>query len=249
MNAVYRYFPWAILTILAIYFLLTPETEALTQQPLFEGLKKVIVLDPGHGGDDPGAAGPDGTTEKAVALKTAQMIATELGREYKVVLTRTDDYRVDIENRPAVANHQKADLFISLHTGGSFVHSTAGVTIFFYQNESDPYLTRQESILPPGRDPQAPIPWDRVQDQYLEDSRILAKIIKAQIDKLNSIKQCSLEGAPLVVLKSANMPAILIELGYLTNPAEEKNLRNADYLRKIAREISIGIEEFFAQKQ
>jgi N-acetylmuramoyl-L-alanine amidase len=246
-KAVCPIFLRALFIIFGFYILLAVAAEAVAKQPLVEANKVIIVLDPGHGGNDSGAVGPDGTTEKAVALILAQMIATELAREYTVVFTRLDDYQVEIEKRPAVANHQKADLFISIHTGGSFVHSTTGATLYYYQHDSDRFLSRVQSSPPPAEDPHAPILWNLAQYPYLEDSRVLAKMIKAQIDNLNSIKPCRLEGAPLAVLKGANMPAILIEVGYLTNPAEEKTLRNTSYLLQIAAAISKGIEDFLSR--
>lgn len=247
-KAIYPIFLRALFIIFGFYILLALAAEAVAKQPLVEADKVIIVLDPGHGGSDSGAVGPDGTTEKAVALTLAQMIATELAREYTVVFTRLDDYQVEIEKRPAVANHQKADLFISIHTGGSFVHSTTGTTLYYYQHDSDRFLSRLQSSPPPAEDPPAPILWNLAQYPYLEDSRVLAEIIKAQIDNLNLIKPCRLEGAPLAVLKGANMPAILIEVGYLTNPAEEKTLRNTSHLLKIAAAIGRGVQDFLAQK-
>jgi N-acetylmuramoyl-L-alanine amidase len=106
-----------------------------------------------------------------------------------------------------------------------------------------------ESGPQPAQEPHAPIPWDLAQHPYREDSQILAKMTKAQIDKLNPMKPCRLQGAPLAVLKGANMPAIAIEVGYLTNPAEEKNLRNSTYVLQFARAITRGVQDFLAQRQ
>ena len=89
--------------------------------------------------------------------------------------------------------------------------------------------------------------WDRVQNRYLERSRILARVISSRLGALNSAKSIRIQGAPLTVLKGAHMPAILIEVGYLTNPAEEKNLRNNRFLTDVAAEISRGIEDFLSR--
>jgi N-acetylmuramoyl-L-alanine amidase len=217
---------------------------AVAKQPLFDAYRRIIVLDPGHGGRESGARGADGTTEKSVALKLAQLIAAELQRDYKVTLTRTDDYHLDLDNRTALANHLKADVFVSLHTGGSFVYSTAGPVLYYYQNVSKPHSSREENPALQGENKNMSIPWHRVQSSYLERSRILARMISSRLSTLNSIKTIRVQGAPLAVLQGAQMPAILIEAGYLTNPAEEKNLRNNRFLADLAAEISKGIKDF-----
>ena len=126
-----------LLGILILGSLSTGAIPAAAKRPLFDAYKRIIVLDPGHGGRESGARGADGTTEKAVALELAQLIAAELQHDYKVTLTRTDDYHVDLDNRTALANHLKADVFVSLHAAGRFVYSTAGPTIFYYQDASN----------------------------------------------------------------------------------------------------------------
>jgi N-acetylmuramoyl-L-alanine amidase len=238
-----------VLFILAGFsILISLSVQAIAEQALLETKKGAIVLDPGHGGSDSGAVGPAGTTEKAVALTMAQMIAAELAGEFTVEFTRLDDYQVEIEKRTAIANHQKADLFISIHAGGSFIPSATGPILYYHQNISDPYLSRWENDPLSTKDPQAPIPWDLAQYPHLDDSRLLATRIKARIDETNPIKPCRLQGAPLALLKGANMPAILIEIGYLTNPSEEKNLQNPSYLMQIAKAIASGVQDFLSQK-
>jgi N-acetylmuramoyl-L-alanine amidase len=217
------------------------------KQPLFDTYRRMIVLDPGHGGREIGARGADGTLEKAVAMELAQLIAAELQRDYKVTLTRTDDYYVDLDNRTALANHLKADLFVSLHTGGSFVYGTAGPIVYYYQIASKSSSTRWENPALQGENDNMPIPWDRLQDRYREKSRILAGMIRSRLSTMDSIKNSRVQGAPLAVLQGANMPAILIEVGYLTNPAEEKNFRSNRFLMNVAAEISKGIEDFLSQ--
>jgi len=236
-----------LLGILILCFLSSGALPAAAKQPLFDAYRRIIVLDPGHGGRESGTRGADGTTEKAVALKLAQLIAAELQRDYKVTLTRTDDYHVGLDHRTALANHLKADLFVSLHTGGSFVYSSAGPIIYYYQNASKLASNREANSALPDEGENIPIPWDRVQNSYTEKSRILAKMISSRLNTLNSIKNIRIQGAPLAVLQGAHMPAILIEAGYLTNPAEEKNLRNHRFLTDVAAEISRGIENFLTR--
>jgi N-acetylmuramoyl-L-alanine amidase len=162
-----------------------------------------------------------------------------------VTLTRTDDYHVDLDHRTALANHLKADLFVSLHTGGSFVYSSTGSIVYYYQSASKPSSNKEANSTLPDEGENIPIPWDRVQNSYTEKSRILAQIISSRLKIFKSIKNIRIQGAPLAVLMGAHMPAILIEAGYLTNPAEEKNLQNDRFLTALAVEISQGIEFFF----
>lgn len=238
-----------ILGILIIWSLSSGAIPADAKQPLFDAYRRMIVLDPGHGGSEVGARGADGTLEKAVAMELAQLIAAELQRDFKVALTRTDDYYVDLDNRTALANHLKADLFVSLHTGGSFVYGTAGSIVYYYQNASKSSSTRGENPTLRGENNNMPIPWDRLQDRYREKSRILAGMIRSRLSTINSIENSRVQGAPLTVLQGAHMPAILIEVGYLTNPAEEKNLRSSRFLMNVATEISKGIGDFLSRTE
>jgi N-acetylmuramoyl-L-alanine amidase len=208
----------------------------------------IIVLDPGHGGNDIGAQSVAEIQEKAVTLNMAQLIADKLGKDYKVVLTRTDDYWLDIPGRTAVANHQQADLFISLHAGGSFQHSAGGPGVFYYETASEPSLTVKRAGLDPLADPDSPVLWNHIQDKYLTSSKRLAKIIQARIFTITQDPDSTVQGAPLLVLKGADMPAILIELGYLTNPNESKALVDQNYLTLLAEAISKGIREYLLQK-
>ena len=220
--------------------------QASARQPLFDAFKSIIVIDPGHGGQDFGAKGPDGTLEKTVTLELARLIASELEPEFKVVLTRTDDYGVDLDNRTSMANHLKADIFISIHTGGSFVHSTTGTSIYYYQDFSQPDSGHNQPSSPADRTRNEPIFWKNVQISHLSKSRALARTIDEHLKGIPAI-QSRIEGSPLVVLQGAAMPAILIEVGYLTNPAEEKNLRDHRFLMDFAKQIRMGIEDFFSQ--
>jgi len=102
-----------------------------------------IAIDPGHGGDvDFGVKDPDGKLEKDMTLKLAEMIASDLGTRFNIILTRREDTELEIQERTAVANHFKADLFISIHAGGSFVHKTKGISICYF---TDTYQNTYEN--------------------------------------------------------------------------------------------------------
>ena len=221
---------------------------ALSQKLNLPKHKAIIVLDPGHGGNDTGAQSADGTEEKAVTLNMARMIATQLKDDYKVVLTRTDDYWLDIPSRTAMANHQNASLFISLHAGGSFLHSAGGISVFYYENPSESLLTDKKPALDSLAETDSPISWNHLQEKYLSSSKKLAETIQSQIFKITQDAESNIQGAALVVLMGADMPAILIELGYLTNPNESKALVDPDFLPLMADAISKGIKAFLSQK-
>lgn len=207
--------------------------------------KKIVVLDPGHGGHDNGARGPEGIMEKAVTLSLARRIVAELEDVYKVVLTRTDDYGMKIFERTAAANHLKADLFISLHTGGSFLHKTSGISIFYFDEISITDQEKRPALSKPDKNIPAPIAWHTIQIKHKKTSRALAETIREHLeDQTGSLKR-PVQTALLMVLEGADMPAVLIEIGYLTNPAEEKKLADPDYLSDLAKDIRNGIIDFF----
>ncbi len=222
--------------------------QAIAKQRLFEAFKHIIVIDPGHGGQDSGARGPDDTLEKTITLELARLIAAKLEPEFKVVLTRTDDYGMDLDNRTSVANHLKADIFISIHTGGSFIHSTTGTSIYYYKTSSGPGAAKDPAPSSANKKPNTPILWKNIQISHVAGSRVLAGMIDDRLKAITAV-QSRIERAPLVVLQGAAMPAVLIEVGYLTNPAEEKNLRDQGFLMDMAEQIRLGIEDFIAQNE
>jgi len=238
----------AVLVLVMVFVLIESAPAAAAKQQLFEGYRKRIVLDPGHGGDETGARGPEGTLEKAVTLHLARILSAELEHNYRVVLSRTDDYQMSLDNRTATANNLKADLFISIHTGGSFVHSTSGAVIYHYQSFSEEAQKQTTDLSQQVENTDASLLWDRVQSRYTDKSRILAGLINAQLSSTGAVRESRVAGAPLAVLEGANMPAILIEIGYLTNPAEEKNSRDEQFLKDLALAIRRGIDEYFEKE-
>jgi N-acetylmuramoyl-L-alanine amidase len=238
----------ACLVLISIILFFGCAAQAIAKQSLFEAYKKIIVIDPGHGGQDNGVRGPDGRLEKTVTLELARLMAAQLEPEFKVVLTRTDDYGMELDKRTAVANHLKADIFIAIHTGGSFVHSTTGTSIYYYRTSSSPGATKGQEPSSANKKRNKPILWNNIQNRYVARSRALAGMINDRLQALPAV-QSRTERAPLVVLQGAAMPAVLIEVGYLTNPADEKNLGDQRFLMDLARQISLGIEDFLSQNQ
>jgi N-acetylmuramoyl-L-alanine amidase len=205
-----------------------------------------IALDPGHGGSDFGARGPTGLLEKNVCLALARNLALRLESQYKVILTRSDDYQVELQQRDAIANQADADLLISLHTGASFVHATRGMTVYYYADtdRGGPSDAMDPSIA--ADDPQQ---WDLAQKRYQASSLALATALKKRLDESPESPGCSLRGAPLTVLEGADMPAVLIEIGHITHPATETRLADLKEDGWLADQIIDGIKDFLAQRK
>lgn len=218
--------------------------EGYAKKPNIGNYQRVIVIDPGHGGYAKGAKGPERTLEKTVTFNLARIIAVELSNTYKVILTRTDDYWLDIPGRTATANHEVADLFISIHTGGSFHYQASGMTLYYFKEPLGPALTQTTELLKPLKSG-TQIPWKKIQNRHKSTSNALAELIRKRINAQVIFIESKVRGAPLMVLEGADMPAVVIEIGYITNPAEEKSLRDINVLSKIAKGIRAAIDEFF----
>jgi len=211
--------------------------------------KPIIVIDPGHGGNDGGAKGTGGTIEKDVTLALAREIAKCLKSNYKPVLTRTGDYWLDTTGRTAVANHHKAALFISIHASGSFLHQAGGAAVYYYKDvagvhtssEHGTSLSLSESLQ--GDDD--PLVWDEVQAAHLPASKLAAETLGSELVEWHVVSECKVRGAPLAVLTGADMPAALLEIGYLSNPSTEKKLIDDSYLSELARAVCSGIDDYF----
>jgi len=205
-----------------------------------------IVLDPGHGGEtDSGTKGPGGKLEKDVTLRLAGMIAAGLENRYNIILTRTEDTELDIPARTAVANHFKADLFISIHAGGGFVRKTRGVSIcYFMDNYQEPAgtgIVKEKLVQNPG----LPLPWEKIQNKYEQLSSDLANIVKKNLSGIITNGDIGISGANYAVLEGADMPAILIEAGYLTNHEDEESLSGKEYPAGIVKGLGLAVDEYF----
>jgi len=211
-----------------------PDLAALSQAPVSI---RTIVIDPGHGGDDEGAKGPAGTKEKDLTLIVARRLkaAIESRLGIRVLLTRDDDRRVPIDERTALANNNKSDLFISLHANASLRPSLAGGSIYSAAFEAG--AAQAARALAPERVPAIGggsreiefVPWDFAQTAHMDESDRLAKLLEAQFQGRIPLAARPVDSAPLRVLESANMPAVLIEMGYLTNPEQETQLASAEF--------------------
>ena len=153
-------------------------SDANAKQTLFKMDMPMVVIDPGHGGADAGAKGPNNTLEKTVTLNLAHILAQQLKTRYQVVLTRNGDYGLDQSSRTAVANHAKAEIFISLHTGSSFIHNINGSAVYFYQPFQESALKTESRTPKPLQDSNPAVSWGMIQAKYRKTSEKLAGKIR-----------------------------------------------------------------------
>lgn len=209
--------------------------------------RNVVVIDAGHGGHDLGAVGSSGLTEKAVTLSVAGKIKEILAATYDVHLTRTGDYRVGIYDRTAAANSNRADIFVSIHTGGAFSRQSRGFAVFYHGT-----VTTPEPVAP-GQDggswttEERPVPWDSIHNAHTADSKVLAGLMHRRLaGKLNAV-DLGIHEASCLVLQGADMPAVLVEIGCLSHPEEEKDLSMPETIARAAEAICEAIQEYFGK--
>lgn len=236
------------------------EEEKLTlSRQLGLGVRK-IVLDPGHGGKDPGAVGPKGTKEKDVNLKVAKMLKERLERQYnyKVILTRSDDRFLDLVARTAIANMENADLFVSIHANASKNRKAYGMeTYVMNARASDRYAAevaaRENAVTSNSMGEFGSVLEEILVDMQktnkVNESSKLAGSVQGNMHKYmaknySGIKNLGVKKAPFYVLIGANMPSILIETGFISNYKEEKRLRSSKYLKNISVSIAKGINGY-----
>jgi N-acetylmuramoyl-L-alanine amidase len=219
---------------------------------------RLLVLDAGHGGDDPGATGPTGLQEKELVLdvtrRVARLAEDRLG--IKVLLSRDGDHFVTLRDRTSFANRNRADLFVSIHANAHRQTGSAGVETFFLSSEATDNEARQvaaqensaadmEAATPKVRaDFVKAILWDLAQSEFQMESSRLAEIVQDSMTQALRIPNRGVKQAGFYVLGGAAMPAVLIEIGFVTNPREEKRLRDGKYRDEIARAILAGLGEY-----
>jgi N-acetylmuramoyl-L-alanine amidase len=239
----------------------TPPPPATTQNELppappdvpslLSGGARTIVIDAGHGGDDRGAVGTRGAAEKDVALALARRLkgAIEARIGVRVLMTRDADQLVAVSDRPALANNNKASLFISVHANGSLRPAATGATVYV---ASFPGESLGATAAPPPRLPAFGggfrdidlVPWNLAQAGHRDASELFAgMIVEAFRDRIPTTA-VPIARAPLRVLESANMPAVLVEAGFLTNPDQERALANGEFQGAIAQAIVDAIVRF-----
>ncbi len=223
----------------------------------------LIAIDAGHGGDDPGAIGPGKLYEKNVVMSIAKTLADQINntKGYEARLIRTGDYYVALRDRAARARKMQADLFVSIHADAFTKPSARGASVFALstrgatsemarhlarrENASDVYggvggvdLSNQEKMV-------AQVLVDLSMDHTIEQSLKVGDHVLGNMGKMAHLHKKRVEQAAFVVLKSADVPSILVETGFISNPTEAKNLGSSRYRKKMANAIFKGIDSYF----
>ena len=237
-----------------------PGEPAARERQAFTPLR-TIVLDAGHGGHDSGAVGPGGLMEKDLVLDVTRRVAKLLEDKYdvKVRLSRDTDNFVALRDRTSFANRERADLFVSIHANAHRVAASEGVEVYFLSSEATDSAARQVAatensvaqLEKPANgkgtaraDIVKSILWDLAQSEYQSESSRLAETVLDTMTQSLKIPNRGVKQAGFYVLGGAAMPAILVEIGFVTNPKEEKRLKESRYRDEIARAIVSGLGDY-----
>jgi len=220
----------------------------------------VIAIDAGHGGEDPGAIGKGGTREKTVALAVARRLAEIVDAEpgMRAVMTRTGDYFVPFRDRIARARVQKADLFVSIHADAFVNRAVRGSSVYVLStrrasSEAARVLADRENAadliggvsLHDKSDVLATVLLDLSQNAAISASREAAAHVLEKLDHVGQLKKSEVQHASLIVLTSPDVPSMLVETAFISNPDEERRLRDRDYQGRLALAIHGGVRRYF----
>jgi N-acetylmuramoyl-L-alanine amidase len=226
-----------------------------------------VMIDPGHGGNDPGALGPNEVPkkkgakppkrllEKNLTLQLAKLLGSQLKSKNCIVhYTRTTDVAVPLTNRAKAANDAGADIFVSIHLNAFASKNARGSEVFFLslgpvdeelqalaeaENEqNEPWTSNQDTDIVAG------ILEDLAQKAYLHESERMAISIQTELNTLAGIKERGVKQAPFTVLRAATMPAVLVEIVFISNPTEAAKLRDPAFLKSAANAIAKGIQRY-----
>ncbi len=216
----------------------------------------VVVIDPGHGGDDTGARGPSGLLEKDVTLDIARRLKARIvgDLDAQVLLTRDADHAIALDERTAIANHNHADLFVCIHANASRRTNARGAETYFlsYQATDDDSravaaiennaLGLEEGVQGSGN--LQMVLWDLAQSAFLKESSALAEIVQENLNDALDIRNRGIKQAPFRVLMGATMPAVLIEVAFISNPDEEKRLKDPAFKDRLSGAIFDSVKRF-----
>jgi len=234
------------------------------EQRLSRSREIVIAVDAGHGGEDPGSIGPNGTYEKDVIYRIADKLTAMINREpgMRAVMVREGDYFIPLRQRIQKARDHKADLFISIHADAFRDPRVNGASVYVLSqkgasSEYARWLAARENAsdliggvsLDDKDDVLASVLLDLSQTASLEESIEIAEEVLSGLREVGKLHKSRVEAAGFAVLKSPDIPSILVETAYLSNPAEEKKLRNPEQQQKIAASIMKGVRAYFRNNQ
>ena len=226
---------------------------------------KIVIIDPGHGGEDPGAIGPKKTMEKDIVLKVGTKLVQLLNqnKEIQAFLTRKGDYFIELKERIGIAEDYKADLFVSLHTDASFNPEARGSSVYCLSlsgatDEAARILANKENLsnflggvtskpITNRKDDVEPILVDLAQNNTMRESFRFAETLLRDIKAVNPLKYSSYRQANFIVLRAPQIPSVLVEMAYITNREDERLLNRNDFQGNLAKIISTSIKRYFKQ--
>lgn len=234
------------------------EPPGVTEAPKKTAALDTVVLDPGHGGSDTGAIGADGAQEKTLTLALAVKMGALLEKEgIKVILTRSTDQQLPLNQRTAIANFNRADLLVSVHLNASPVPSARGTETYYMSREATDLWSSQLAAKENAAGPEAGVSpseggldmvlWEMAQTSVLVESAALAEIIQQEFNALLGISDRGVRQAPFAVLEGAQMPAVLVEVAFLSNPSEAKRLNDPSFQDQVASTLVKAILNFKAR--
>ena len=214
-----------------------------------------IVIDPGHGGHDTGTIGPDGLLEKDLVVdvgrRLGKLLETRLGAE--VIYTRKDDTFIPLETRTAIANQEQADLFVSIHANSSRDPNARGVETYYLNFTSSPdalevaareNAVSEKSIHELGGLVKKIALKEKIEESHEFASNVQEALHSGLATKNSGIRDRGVKKAPFIVLIGANMPSILAEISFVSNPSDERKLRTPEYRQRIAESLYRGISKY-----
>ncbi|HET19479.1 MAG TPA: AMIN domain-containing protein [Chromatiales bacterium] len=223
----------------------------------------VIAIDAGHGGKDPGAIGRNGTREKDVTLAIARKLDAMLRRErgFKPVMTRNSDVFIPLRERTRIARKHKADMFISIHADAFHNTSARGASVFCLSlngasSEAARWMADKENSadlvggvsLSDRSDNLASVLLDLSQTASLQASLDAGQRVLTELRQIGSVHKREVQQAGFMVLKSPDIPSLLVESAFISNPEEERKLRTAAHQEKVARSVFRGLHSYYASK-
>jgi N-acetylmuramoyl-L-alanine amidase len=215
-----------------------------------------IVIDPGHGGKEVGAIGPGGLMEKDATLAVCSQLAAALEAKLKtrVILTRSDDTVVSLDQRTAIANQYHADLFLSVHMNAAIVKGAHGAETYFLSLDASDKLAEKaaevenasakNAAAPPSSSDLKLILWDLAQQEYLNESSRLAQAVQEEMNRITGIQSRGVKQAPFKVLVGATMPAALVEVAFITNPDEESKIKSDAFQKTVVDALTTAVARY-----
>jgi len=240
----------------------TPRTVRAPHAPIDSDRDVVVAVDAGHGGQDPGATGPGGTHEKDVVLPIARLLAERINSEpgMRAVLTRNRDEFLVLQDRARRARIAKADMFISVHADAIANHDVSGASVYVLSergatSESARWLAERENAadlmggvsLDDKDKTLASVLLDLSQSANISASMTAAQRVLAALDNVGQVRKSQVQQAGFVVLKSPDIPSMLVETAYISNPGEEARLKSPRHQNNLADAIFVGVRNYFEQ--